>query len=66
MSEQTNNTVEDIVRYVENLRAKTKMCFLPDDLNYLHAGGRCSNLSLACGKVLGIRPLALMASGAVR
>lgn len=56
MSEQTNNTVEDIVRYVENLRAKTKMCFLPDDLNYLHAGGRCSNLSLACGKALGIRP----------
>lgn len=33
------------------------MCFIPDDLEYLRAGGRVSNAVALAGRVLGIHPL---------
>lgn len=32
------------------------MCFIPDELEYLRAGGRVSNAVALCGKLLGIHP----------
>lgn len=34
-----------------------QMCFIPDQLEYLRAGGRVSNAAALCGKLLNIRPL---------
>lgn len=36
---------------------KARMCFIPDDLEYLRAGGRVSNAVALVGRVLGIHPL---------
>lgn len=36
---------------------QTKMCFLPDDLEYLKAGGRVSNAVCLVGRILHIHPL---------
>lgn len=35
---------------------KTQMCFLPDNLDYLRAGGRCSNATALIGNFLQIHP----------
>ena len=41
----------------EDLIARVRMSFIPDDLEYLRAGGRVSNAVALAGRVLGIHPL---------
>lgn len=41
----------------EDLIERAQMCFIPDQLEYLRAGGRVSNAAALCGKLLNIRPL---------
>ena len=41
----------------ERLIQNVRMCFIPDDLEYLRAGGRVSNAVALVGRVLGIHPL---------
>ena len=41
----------------EDLIARVRMSFIPDDLEYLRAGGRVSTAVALAGRVLGIHPL---------
>ncbi|MDE6281160.1 MAG: DegV family EDD domain-containing protein, partial [Oscillospiraceae bacterium] len=41
----------------ENLISRSRMCFIPNELEFLRAGGRVSNAAAVCGKLLGIHPL---------
>lgn len=50
-------TVDDAVEYAEKIRDKTHMFFIPTDLKYLKAGGRCSNLESIAGTILRIKPM---------
>ncbi len=42
---------------VEEMIRATRMCFIPNDMEYLRAGGRVSNAVALCGRLLGIHPL---------
>ncbi len=46
-----------ITAEAEELIQRARMCFIPDDLEYLRAGGRVSNAVALAGRVLGIHPL---------
>lgn len=50
-------SVAQAAQAAEELIGKARMCFIPDDLEYLRAGGRVSNAVALVGRVLGIHPL---------
>ncbi len=56
-------TPADIVEITENLRSRVNTSFVPDALDYLHKGGRCSLASLMGAKVLKLHPLIDMKDG---
>lgn len=49
--------MEEAVQEAKSLIERVRMCFIPDDLEYLRAGGRVSNAVALAGRVLGIHPL---------
>lgn len=51
-----NVTMKELVEEVSNLRDSCQMCFVPDKLEYLKAGGRVSNAVFIGGKILSIHP----------
>ena len=58
-------SAEEIVTICSALRDKVNTSFIPDQLNYLYMGGRCSKLSLYGAKILNIHPLISMKDGAL-
>lgn len=50
-------TPESIVETINGLRSKVNTSFVPDSLNYLHYGGRCSLAALLGAKILKLHPL---------
>ena len=50
-------TITQAVEAAKPLIERVRMCFIPDDLEYLRAGGRVSNAVALVGRVLGIHPL---------
>lgn len=63
---QEGKGVDEIVESVEALRPKVNTSFVPDSLDYLHKGGRCSLVSLVSAKVLKIHPMIEMRDGQLR
>lgn len=49
-------SVEEAVKYAEEVAAATHMCFVPKNLDYLRAGGRVSNVVALTGNLLGLHP----------
>ena len=47
---------EELLVAVYTIRDITRMCFIPETLAYLHAGGRCGNLAYIGGKLLNLHP----------
>ena len=47
----------EIVQIINDLRPKVNTSFIPDALDYLHKGGRCSLAALIGAKVLKLHPL---------
>lgn len=56
-------TPEEIVEITESLRPKVNTSFVPDSLEYLHKGGRCSLAALMGAKVLKLHPMIEMKDG---
>ena len=56
-------TPEEIVSITESLRPKINTSFVPDSLDYLHKGGRCSLASMIGAKILKLHPLIEIADG---
>ena len=50
-------SAKEIVDITEGLRPKVNTSFIPDALDYLHKGGRCSLAALIGAKVLKLHPL---------
>ncbi len=46
----------EAIRIVEELCMNTKMCFLPDNLEYLRAGGRVGNVAFMGSRILSLHP----------
>ena len=49
-------TLDDAAAAAVQIREQTKMCFIPDNLDYLRAGGRCSNAAALVGNLLQLHP----------
>lgn len=51
------HSAEEIVKTINGLRPKVNTSFVPDALDYLHKGGRCSLAALIGAKVLKLHPM---------
>lgn len=49
-------TVEEAVELAKDLSGRTRMCFLPDNLEFLRAGGRVSNVACLGSRILSLHP----------
>lgn len=49
-------TLDEAAAAAEAIGAQTKMCFIPKNLDYLRAGGRCSNAVALVGNLLQLHP----------
>lgn len=57
------STPEEIISFVEEIRERTRMVFLPKTLLYLKAGGRVSNLAFYGANILKIFPTIKIENG---
>ena len=56
LKENPNATLDEAAAQAEKIGRQTQMCFVPKNLNYLRAGGRCSNASALVGNLLQLHP----------
>jgi len=56
LAENPDMTVEQAAKEAENVLSRAHMCFLPDNLEFLRAGGRVSNAAYLGSRILGIHP----------
>ena len=57
------NSADDIVEVVTALRERVNTSFIPDRLDYLYKGGRCSKMEMFGANILKIHPLIYMEEG---
>ena len=57
LRENPQATVEEAAQAAREFAAKTQMCFIPKNLDYLRAGGRVSNAVALVGNLLNLHPL---------
>ena len=50
-------TLDELVNYAKELVDTAHMCFLPNDLEFLRAGGRVSNAAYMGAKILNLHPV---------
>lgn len=60
---KAGKTSDEIVEAIEVLRNKTVTSFVPDQLNYLYKGGRCSGMTMFVANALKIHPKIVMVEG---
>ncbi|MGM0395683.1 MAG: DegV family protein [Bacillota bacterium] len=63
IEDNPNKSPEEIIAFVEDIRERTHMAFLPKTLLYLRAGGRVSNLAFYGANILKIFPSIKLENG---
>lgn len=61
--ERAGKSVEEIVRYLESVRARTQLIVTLDTLEYARRSGRVGTLSSALASVLNVKPIARIQDG---
>ena len=56
LKQHSEATLDEAVAAAVRIGEGTKMCFVPDNLDYLRAGGRCSNAVALVGNLLQLHP----------
>ena len=56
LEEHPDATLDEAAAAAVKIGEQTKMCFIPDNLDYLRAGGRCSNAAALVGNLLQLHP----------
>lgn len=56
LREHPEMTVKEAVELAKDLSERTRMCFLPDNLEFLRAGGRVSNVACLGSRILSLHP----------
>lgn len=56
LKEHPEWTVKEAVEKANEISSRVRMCFVPDKLEFLRAGGRVSNATALCGTLLKIHP----------
>jgi len=57
--------IDDIEEAINALRAKVNTSFIPDRLDYLYKGGRCSRMEMYGANILKIHPMIAMDDGSL-
>lgn len=57
LNDHPEAAITEVLAEVERLKKKIHMCFFPDTLVYLKAGGRVSNAAYLGAKVLNLKPM---------
>lgn len=57
LKENENLTINELVDFANQKIATSHMCFLPDDLEFLRAGGRVSNVAYMGAKLFNLHPV---------
>ncbi len=63
IKENPNTTADEIIKFAEDIRERTRFVFLPQSLLYLKAGGRISNVSYLGAMLLKIYPTINLENG---
>ena len=56
LQEHPGASLEEAAAAAEAISVQTQMCFVPRNLDYLRAGGRCSNATALVGNLLKLHP----------
>lgn len=56
LQENPEMSMEEAVEKAKDLSARARMCFLPDNLDFLRAGGRVSNVACLGSRILSLHP----------
>ena len=56
LKDNPSATLDEAAAKAEEIGLQTKMCFIPKNLDYLRAGGRCSNAVALVGNLLNLHP----------
>lgn len=56
LKDNPNMNMDEAVHAAKDLIARAKMCFMPDNLEFLRAGGRVSNVAFLGSRILNIHP----------
>ena len=56
LKQHPDATLDEAADAAVAIGTQTKMCFIPDNLDYLRAGGRCSNAVALVGNLLQLHP----------
>ena len=56
LQEHPEATLDEAAAKAVEIALQTKMCFIPKNLDYLRAGGRCSNAVALVGNLLNLHP----------
>lgn len=56
LNENPDMTMDEAVEIANDLIDRAKMCFTPDNLEFLRAGGRVSNVAYLGASILGLHP----------
>ena len=56
LQENPEMTLEEAVELAKDFSERTRMCFLPDNLDFLRAGGRVSNVACLGSRILSLHP----------
>ena len=56
LQEHPEATLKEAAAAAEEFGSRTQMCFIPKNLDYLRAGGRCSNAAALVGNLLQLHP----------
>ena len=63
LQENPSATLEETLAVAEEAATNVHMCFIPDNLDYLRAGGRVSNAVAIAGNLLSLHPCIDMVEG---
>jgi len=63
--ERAGKSVEQIVKYLENIRERVRVILTLDTLEYARMSGRVGTLSAALASVLNVKPIAVLRDGLV-
>ncbi len=61
--EQAGKSVEEIVKYVEDIKSKVRVILTLDTLEYAKMSGRVGTLQAALASVLNVKPIAVLRDG---
>ena len=56
LQEHPEATLDEAAAKAQEIGLQTRMCFIPKNLDYLRAGGRCSNAVALVGNLLNLHP----------